>query len=425
MVNYKLRFVPVIIGLSLLVACNLAPVNQGELEEEGRHITISDVDEATNIPEIVRPLPVVTQPQLEAELDLYSVVVQGVSVRELLFAMARDADINIDVHTAVDGVVSINAIDQTLPQILDRISRQVDIRWGFERADYLVVELDTPILRSYHIDYVNVARSSISEVSVSSAVTSGIGDGGGSEDNNSTTVLSQSSTNDFWLTLRNNLNAIIGVDAEGGDGDSGVVVSSESGLVTVRATSRQHDDVYAFIESVRTRALYQVLIEATVVEVNLNDSFQSGVDWALLARDNGQVSFGQDLIGLNLNTAPTNFLTIDKSAGPDAVNATIRMLSQFGDTQVLSSPKLMALNNQTAMLRVVDNKIYFTGNKVCLSQVPGSAAIAIDTELDDSLGATGRLRATLGAGGTNTAPSNAVLAAVYSEDNVYTLCYRF
>jgi general secretion pathway protein D len=201
MVNYKLRFVPVIIGLSLLVACNLAPVNQGELEEEGRHITISDVDEATNIPEIVRPLPVVTQPQLEAELDLYSVVVQGVSVRELLFAMARDADINIDVHTAVDGVVSINAIDQTLPQILDRISRQVDIRWGFERADYLVVELDTPILRSYHIDYVNVARSSISEVSVSSAVTSGIGDGGGSEDNNSTTVLSQSSTNDFWLTL--------------------------------------------------------------------------------------------------------------------------------------------------------------------------------------------------------------------------------
>ena len=63
-------------------------------------------------------------------------------------------------------------------------------------------------------------------------------------------------------------------------------------------------------------------------------------------------------------------------------------------------------------------------NKVCLSQVPGSAAIAIDTELDDGLGATGRLRATLGTGGANTAPSNAVLAAPYSEDNVYTICYR-
>lgn len=65
-----------------------------------------------------------------------------------------------------------------------------------------------------------------------------------------------------------------------------------------------------------------------------------------------------------------------------------------------------------------------TGTKVCLSQVPGSAAISIDGELDDGLGATGRLRATLGGGGVNTNPNNAVLAALYSEDNVYTICYR-
>ena len=65
-----------------------------------------------------------------------------------------------------------------------------------------------------------------------------------------------------------------------------------------------------------------------------------------------------------------------------------------------------------------------TGNKVCLSQVPGSASIAIDTQMDDGLGATGRLRATLGVGGANTDPSNTALAAVYSEDNVYTLCFR-
>lgn len=65
-----------------------------------------------------------------------------------------------------------------------------------------------------------------------------------------------------------------------------------------------------------------------------------------------------------------------------------------------------------------------TGNKVCASQVPGAAAIAIDGELDDGLGASGRLRATLGSSGTNTNPSNAVLAAPYSEDSVYTICYR-
>lgn len=138
------------------------------------------------------------------------------------------------------------------------------------------------------------------------------------------------------------------------------MVSPESGLVSVRATNREHEAIFDFIESVRTRSLYQVMIEATVVEVNLGDRYQAGVDWSALARDSGQINFTQSLSGLNLDTAPTNILTIDKSAGPDAISATIRALSQFGDLRVLSSPKLMALNNQTAMLRVVDNRIYFT-----------------------------------------------------------------
>ena len=64
------------------------------------------------------------------------------------------------------------------------------------------------------------------------------------------------------------------------------------------------------------------------------------------------------------------------------------------------------------------------GNKVCLSQVPGSSALALDNELDDGVGRTGNLRATLGVSATNTIPSNSPLAAVYNEDNVYTVCYR-
>ncbi len=64
------------------------------------------------------------------------------------------------------------------------------------------------------------------------------------------------------------------------------------------------------------------------------------------------------------------------------------------------------------------------GTKVCLSQVPGSSAIALDNDLDDGAGASGRVRATLGTAGANTAPTNTALAAVYSEDNEYTVCYR-
>ena len=361
------KFLSIAFVLALLPACGAMQVDLvdsiADRPVDGRHLVAPEVTPESDIPDIVRPLPAVTAPQLEVPLELYSVVVQDVEVKQLLFAMARDADINIDVHSSVTGSVSMNAIDQTLPQILDRLSRQVSIVWDFEREDYLTVQVDLPELRNYRIDYVNVARNAESAV----LVASGVGD---DATNTSTSSLSQVSNNDFWQMLESNLSTILN-DSEESDGPGSIIMSPESGLVTVRATNRQHEDVFAFIEAVRTRALYQVLIEATVVEVNLNDRFQSGVDWSLLARDNGQVSFTQDLLGLNLVSEPTNVLTIDKSAGPDAISSTVKLLSQFGDTQVLSSPKIMALNNQTAMLRVVDSKIYFT-----ISVEPGIASSA-------------------------------------------------
>jgi general secretion pathway protein D len=340
----------------LLAGCEVipSPLDKEQAGITDRHLSSSPPVEQADIPQIVTPPPVLPAPQAQAAVELYSVVVQDVPVRELLFAMARDAQINIDVNSDIAGSVSINAIDQSLPQILQRISRQVNIRWAFEKVDYLVVEPDSPVMRNYPIDYVNIARTSQSNVSVSSGV------GGESAGvNNSETVLSQDTSNDFWGTLAANVSAILGGNREGAANNDSIIISPESGIVSVRATERQHAEIYDFIESVRTRALYQVLIEATVVEVTLNDQFQSGVDWNLINRDNGQVNFVQNLTGLNLNNAPTNVLTIDKSAGPDAITATITLLNRFGDTQILSSPKLMALNNQTAMLRVVDSRIYF------------------------------------------------------------------
>jgi general secretion pathway protein D len=359
----NLLVIMLVMGIS---SCNnlSAPPPQvsTEFEVENRHISAPQQATAEEeIPEIVQSIPLLTPPQQEAPLELYSVVVQDVDVRELLFAMARDAGINIDVPNTVAGAVSINAINQTLPQILERIARQVDITWSFDRADYLIVQPDLPVWRNYRIDYVNMSRSAQSEVSVSTAVTGGVGDDtGGEEGNNSTTMLAQSTANAFWDTLSANLSTLLGEGGADQQAASSIVVSPESGLVSVRATNREHEAIFDFIESVRTRSLYQVMIEATVVEVNLGDRYQAGVDWSALARDSGQINFTQSLSGLNLDTAPTNILTIDKSAGPDAISATIRALSQFGDLRVLSSPKLMALNNQTAMLRVVDNRIYFT-----------------------------------------------------------------
>src|SRR5262245_42398290 len=111
-------------GLLLLSSCgtNLPPG-----DEPGRHISQQEVPAASaDIPQVVTPLPLVEPPQPQEEPELYSVVALDIPVRDLLFTMARDNSLNVDVGPDVTGIVSLNAIDQTLPQILERLSRQVD-----------------------------------------------------------------------------------------------------------------------------------------------------------------------------------------------------------------------------------------------------------------------------------------------------------
>ena len=375
----RLRTSMTALGLLLLAGCGTSL--PADTEAGVRHIQPPAEIAGDEIPDIVRPPAILPAPTAAESPQLFSVVVQDVSVRELLFAMARDAGVNIDVHPQVLGTVSVNAIDQTLPQILDRIGRQVDMRWRLDETNGLMVEPDFPYLQTYRVDYVNVERESSTQFSVSTSIaaigSSGAAAGGS---NNSVASLSQNSSNSFWDTLVANLGAILEIGAEsvavaavegGQDGPgsetasapvntASIIANPESSIVTIRATSRQHQEVRNFLEYVRTRSLYQVMIEATVVEVSLNDDYQAGVDWASLSRDNGQIDFLQSVTGLNLSSTPAAMLTIDKSAGPDAVSTTMRMLSEFGDLRVLSSPKIMALNNQAAMLRVVDNKVYFS-----------------------------------------------------------------
>lgn len=337
------------------------------------------------IPPIVGSVDLVPPPTASDQPELYTVVAQDVPIRDLLFTMARDAGINVDVHPDVSGIITLNAINQTLPQILERISRQNAIRWYFDEAGNLVVEADSPYWKNYRIDYVNVSRAASTAAQVQTSLvtdvttTTGGGGGGGAglAGNTSNSSLTQNTANDFWATLTSNLANMLGQGADS-TGPSPVLINPESGVISVRGNSVQHQQVNAFLNDIQSRSLHQVLIEATVVEVSLSDQYQSGVDWSVLGRDGGTISFEQDLISGDLAGAGASILRIDRSDTADQVAATISLLSQFGELRVLSSPKIMALNNQAAMLRVVDNTVYFTINVtpgVIAANSPGTAPV--------------------------------------------------
>ena len=377
-------------GLLAVAGCgasNPPQVSDGHL--------IFDEPEAESIPEPVAHVAVLPRPEQRPDLETYTVVVHDVPIRELLFSMARDAKLNLDIDNDIQGSVTMNAIDQTLPKILDRISQQTNVRYQLV-DDTLRVEADAPYLKTYSIGYLNIARLSTGSVEVSSEISSTgtadvegseSGGGGGKSGNDSSSTVQNSSNNRFWRSLTLNISSIIGEAVKAGsseniDTSDKIIVNRESGMIAVKATAKQHEQIKGFIDQVLDSVQRQVLIEATIAEVRLSDRYQAGIDWTLVTSDPNTAAT-QDLLGGNLGQTPFFSFNIAETVNGNPLNITLKALETFGDVKVLSSPKVMAINNQSALLKVVDNEVYFTTD---VEAVPGSvnqnSTVAIDTNVN-------------------------------------------
>ncbi|MGI9319680.1 MAG: pilus (MSHA type) biogenesis protein MshL [bacterium] len=323
-------------------------VAEGHVDTPAPAVEQSDL----GIPPVVEQVPIIAAPEPAEPMQTFTVVATDLPANELLFALARDARLNLDIDPAIDGRVSINAIDQTLPQIFKRISRQVQLRYYLDGPN-LVVERDRPFVRLYRIDYLNMSRKTTSSVGIETAL-GGDGDEGGGSTGDSSTSVTNESNNDFWLTLEEN----IALMADSGDFKGTVISNRESGTISVLATSAAHESIQRFIDSVMGSARRQVLIEATVAEVTLNDDFQAGVDWERIAIGDGW-SLEQNTLAGALGTEPFTSATYVNSNSDRDISGAIKALDSFGDVSIMSSPKIMALNNQTSVLKVADNTVYF------------------------------------------------------------------
>ena len=398
----------------------------------------------------------------------YSVVVNEVSVKDILFALARESKLNVDISPSINGLVTLNAVDQTLPAILERLSRQVSMIYRVENQ-VLIIEPDYPVIRNYKVNYVNMDRDTKGGVSVTNQLastnTASKSVAGGL--NNSSTAINSTSNNHFWESLIKNIDEILQetdkqvlinrmdsdvrlqaeydtatknpassssvVDASKNKIETGnqtgaqlpslsestdkslksyktlfaskIIANKETGILSVRATQKQHEKIREFIELVESSAKRQVLIEATIVEVELKNNYQSGIDWSRLNRGNTGFVFGQTLGAKSVNFDKTtgaftqgdaNALGGTGSAGFVAaylnptsalgkISASITLLEQFGNTKVLSSPKMMVLNSQTAVLKVVDNLVYFVVDVVQGSTSNGVVTPAIFTTVPNTI----------------------------------------
>ena len=369
----RLRTGAALVLVSLLAGCQgiapePRPISAGHLGT-----TPPPTPATSSIPAPVLRTPFVPKPVAEPSVETYTVVVNDVPVKELIFALARDAAINVDIHPDVSGLATLNAVDQSLAQILDRLARQLDLRYEVD-GDNISIQLDTPFVRMYRVDYVNLTREATTTSTVSTEIASTStsadgGGGGGGGGNNSNTTVTSSTDYPFWDTLVETLRNLVSGSGtfEGLDEEETVIANPANGIVIVRATGTQHEEVQRYLDEVRAASRRQVLIEVTIVEVQLSDGYSAGIDWSSLASDAG-LSVIQDFAGgvaQGLGVSPFFALEYANSRDPATgapdgdLTASVSLLKQFGDTRVLSSPKVMALNNQTALLKVVQNVVYF------------------------------------------------------------------
>ncbi|MCP4386860.1 MAG: pilus (MSHA type) biogenesis protein MshL [Gammaproteobacteria bacterium] len=231
----------------------------------------------------------------------------------------------------------------------------------------------------FPVNYLNVSRSGESLMTVSSGQIENTSGGSDSDSSNSSSSASKSSSintrsqADFWTELHATLISIIG----GGDGRS-VVVDRHSGLVIVRAMPGELRDVESYLVNAQDNLQRQVILEAKVIEVDLNDSFQSGIDWAAIS-SNRDLSFGNSSVisgttgqaqinaagdvvvnsALDVtNTAFANLFAVGSSAS--TFGALITLLGTQGNVHVLSSPRVSTVNNQKAVIKVGSDEFFVT-----------------------------------------------------------------
>ncbi|HSD39118.1 MAG TPA: pilus (MSHA type) biogenesis protein MshL [Rhodocyclaceae bacterium] len=339
-----------------------------------------------------------------------------------MFSLSRDAKVNVDIHPGLSGNVTLNALNQTLPQLLTRIAKQVDMRFELD-GNNLAVMPDSPFLRTYRIDYVNMSRDTTGSVAVSNQIatagggsigsgsnggTSG-GSGSGATGNSSNTLITNSARNHFWETLIQNMKDLlretdkvfpdgaaektVETTTQGGSTTTSVksskpddlltrsadiekrstqvektvtfreaasiIANPETGVVSIRATARQHEKVQEFLSQVMNSARRQVLIEATIAEVELSQNYQQGIDWRALNVFDTGLRIIQSAMG-NISGPTSTLMEVGYDSSGGNFKSSLKFLESFGNVKVLSSPKVSVLNNQTAVLKVVDNTVYFT-----------------------------------------------------------------
>jgi MSHA biogenesis protein MshL len=360
-----------------------------------------DAVSAALLPPLNLNLPKVDGKALEAKFDL---AVNNTPANQVFMAIVSGTRYSMLVHPDVSGSLSLNLKDVTVFDALEAIHEMYGYEYKMDGTRIYIQPIGMQT-RIFQVNYLTgqrdgssslrVASGSISDATASTSTTNTTGgnnSGQGTRRGLDSSKVTTTSSTDFWEDISSALKLIVGVDAKTSKDDKGrsLVVSPMSGVIVVRAMPNELKSVAAYLKASQISVERQVILEAKIVEVQLNDSYQTGVNWAgfghLKSSPTSRVSMGQlapsatlsanDVLGA---ATPLTAGLINGMAGStisgSAVSpgslfgmafqtnnfaALLNFLESQGDVHVLSSPRIATLNNQKAVLKVGTDEFFVT-----------------------------------------------------------------
>ena len=366
---------------------------------------------------LAEPAPKPMAPPAEPRLDL---LVNNAQAREVFLAIVADTRYSMLMHPDVSGTLSVTLRGVTVTEALEAIRDVYGYDFKIE-GRRIVVYAPTLQTRVFTINYPHALRIGNSELRVTSGSTAnsnngssggagntggtgtgtsgGTGASGGSGQQQMNSRVSTSSQTDFWTELANAVKGMLG----NGPGRN-VITSPQAGIIAVRAMPDELRQVSQFLKAAQIAVERQVMLEAKIVEVELRDGFQSGIDWSAL-RNSGRYTGVMGSVGggtannVLINGVTTNVpgfptgtsatlsdtLSLPVGAGglfglalaTDGFQAVLGFLETRGDIQILSSPRIATMNNQKALLKVGTDDFFVTsvtGGTAATAATSGSAA---------------------------------------------------
>ncbi|AXB04741.1 pilus (MSHA type) biogenesis protein MshL [Aeromonas caviae] len=328
------------------------------------------------------------------------IAAHDVDAVEFFGSLFKGSRYSVAVHPGVAGVISVELKDVTLQEALATVGDM----YGFDvqrKGNVFHVYPAGLRTETIPVNYLMMARRGLSRTSVSTGgVTAndnnngnnnnfdnGLNNSGNnnsqgntaSGDNNTNsngTRIETDSNNDYWTDLRDALQTLIGT----GEGRA-VITSPQAGLVTVRAYPKELKAVREFLDQSGEHLKRQVVLEARILEVSLNEGYEQGVDWSGLSAswDGGKgITGGGSLMDSPIASTPNQiFRALGGGAGftisDGNFNVAVSLLKTQGDVNTLSSPRVTATNNQKAVIKVGTDE-YFVTNASTTTTTSGTSA---------------------------------------------------